>query len=195
MSGHTAVGVPALLKIRSARLVKIQSARTRLVQEIPDHGSDVAAAMGAGHSLLCVSSRSAQNHLHSQRHRGHAYAAQEDRQESRPLPQRRSCHQATLSGLVQHRERLKDATDYMEAGSQSVRHPVRRTLHECAALRLFNPTSAHKTLDTSHPAPRIRIARRRISVAEDLHLHAPGTLIRRFHARFHPHSFTKTQYI
>lgn len=46
-------------------------------------------------------------------------------------------------------ERLEDATDYVEAGSQSVRHLVRRTLHERIALSLFNPTSAHKTSNTS----------------------------------------------
>jgi putative transposase len=38
---------------------------------------------------------------------------------------------------------------YTETGGQSVRHPVRRTIHERLALRFFNPTSVHRISDTT----------------------------------------------
>lgn len=40
------------------------------------------------------------------------------------LPQRRCGQQAALPSLAQHRERLEDATDYLEAGGEPVSHSI-----------------------------------------------------------------------
>ena len=43
---------------------------------------------------------------------------------------RRSGDQIAVSRLAQHRERLEDASAYLKAGCQPIRHHVRRALHE-----------------------------------------------------------------
>ncbi|MEM5388305.1 hypothetical protein VSR68_32765 [Paraburkholderia phymatum] len=45
---------------------------------------------------------------------------------------------------------MEDATYHLAASSQSVRHSVRRAIHERHELRSFNPTSAHEIPDTSN---------------------------------------------
>jgi transposase-like protein len=54
--------------------------------EIPDRGGHVAAPMAAGDSVLCLSARSSNDHLHHERLLRACICASEDRQESRTLP-------------------------------------------------------------------------------------------------------------
>jgi transposase-like protein len=99
--------------------------------------------------VLRLSARSASDYIYDQRHREHAHAAAQDRQQPRPLPQRRSRQQAAVSGLAQHRKGLEDAAYHLAASGQSVRHSVRRAVHQRHQLRLFTATSAHEIPDTS----------------------------------------------
>jgi hypothetical protein len=151
-----------LLAARSSRSIKRHRrcgsggaagvCRERMGPKIPDGGGDVAAPVGTGYPVLRLPARSPENHLHDQCHREHAHAAAENRQESRSLPDRRSCQQTAVPSLAQYRERLEDGACHVETGSQSIRHSVRRAIHECPALKLSKPTSAHRIPDTS-PRP------------------------------------------
>ena len=69
-----------------------------------DGGGDVAAAIGAGHPLLRLPTRSAQDHVCDQRHREHAHAATQDGQESRAFRERRGRQQAAVPRRAISRE-------------------------------------------------------------------------------------------
>ena len=131
-SGGRAVGG------RSARRSAAHLRGKRVGAQIPYRRGHVAAPMGTGDSLLRLSARGASNRIHDQRYREHAHAVAQDRQEPRPLPERRSRQQTAVSGLAQHRKGLEDAAYHLATGSQSVRHSVRRAIHRRHQLRFFN---------------------------------------------------------
>ncbi|VXC03195.1 hypothetical protein BURKHO8Y_180075 [Burkholderia sp. 8Y] len=112
--------------------------RQRVGPQISDYRGDVAAPMGTGDSLFRLSARGASNRLHNQCDREHAHAAAQDCQEPGPLPKRRSRQQTAVSGLAQHREGLEDAAYHLAASRCTVRHSVRRAIHQRHQLRFLN---------------------------------------------------------
>jgi len=123
----------------------------RVGAQIPYRRGHVAAPMGTGDPLLRLSARGASNRIYDERHREHAHAVAQDRQEPRPLPERRSRQQTAVSGLAQHRKGLEDAAYHLAASSQSVRHSVRRAIHRRHQLRSFNRPQHTKFL--TRPCP------------------------------------------
>ena len=88
-------------------------------KKYPMIGRELAAKLGAGHSLLRLSAGGAKNHLHDQRDRELAHAAAQGAQESGTFPERRSGDQAHLSGLAQHHQMVEKPTgDLEEAANQ-----------------------------------------------------------------------------
>ena len=109
--------------------------RQRLGREVPDDRASVEARLGARDPLLRLPAGSASRGLHDQRDRESAHAAQEDHQDARAFPQRRGGDQAAVAGASQRDEQVGKIDPRMEERNESIRDPVRRTIHELTPVK------------------------------------------------------------
>jgi len=108
----------------------------RGLQEIPALRADLETAVGASHSVFCLSCRGQKDYLYDERNRELAYATQKDHQESGPFPQRRCRRETTLSSVEKYNQRLDDERSGMEVDDESVCDPFRGPIY--AAIIINN---------------------------------------------------------
>ena len=104
-------------------------------RQVPDGRRVVAPRLGARDPVLRVSAGGAPRDLHDQRDREPAHAAAQDHQDARPLPERRCCHEVAVARAAQRDEQIGKIDTRVEERDESVRHPVRRSVHELTSVK------------------------------------------------------------
>lgn len=103
--------------------------------EVPHGRVGVAPRLGPRDPVLRIPAGGAPSDLHHKRDREHQRATAQDHQDPRALPQRRRSRQADLAGPAQHHGRLGPRGAQLEGGHESIRHPLRRTIHPTHCVR------------------------------------------------------------